>query len=161
MNRAATTPAARGAAERIGLWAGPALFVGLLLLPAPAGLDAIGWRTAALAALMATWWMTEAIPIPATALLPVALAPALGIGDLRSIAAPYANPLIFLFLGGFLVALAMERWRLHERLALHVLRRAGSGPRALVAGFMLASAGLSMWISNTATAMLMLPIATS
>jgi sodium-dependent dicarboxylate transporter 2/3/5 len=118
----------------------------------------VGWRTAAVAVLMATWWMTEAIPIPATALLPLPLFPILGILDMPSAAAPYANELIFLFLGGFLIAVAMERWGLHRRIALSIITRIGTTPGRLVLGFMVATAFLSMWISNTATATMMLPI---
>lgn len=110
---------------------------------------------------MAVWWMTEAIPIPATALLPLVLFPVLGIADERSAAAPYANPLIFLFLGGFLIAIAMERWQLHRRLALNIIRILGTRPHALVAGFTVAGAFLSMWVSNTATVLMMLPIGLS
>ena len=111
--------------------------------------------------LMAIWWMTEAIPISATALLPLALFPLLGIADIRATAAPYANPLIFLFLGGFLIAAGMERWNLHRRLALRIIAMMGPRPYAILAGFMIASAFLSMWVSNTATALMMLPIGLS
>lgn len=145
----------------IGLLAGPAAAAALLALPAPAGLDPAGWRCAAVAALMAVWWITEAIPIPATALLPLATFPVLGIADIQAAAAPYANPIIFLFMGGFLLALAMQRWELHRRLALTILTLVGTGPRRILLGFVLATGLLSMWVSNTATAMLMLPIAVS
>ncbi|MDT8388871.1 MAG: SLC13 family permease, partial [Thiogranum sp.] len=110
---------------------------------------------------MAVWWVTEAVPIPVTALLPVALLPLLGMMDITSAAAPYANPLIFLFLGGFMIAAALQRWNLHRRIALHILGLAGHSLDRLVAGFMAATAGLSMWVSNTATAALMLPIGIS
>ncbi|MEM6793384.1 MAG: SLC13 family permease [Acidobacteriota bacterium] len=150
-----------GRRQRWGLWAGLALFALMLAMEPPAGLGAAGWRTAAVTALMAIWWMSEAIPIPATSLVPLALFPLLGVGGAREVAAPYANPLIFLFMGGFLIALAMERWRLHRRLALLILRAVGTRPRQVIGGFMLASAGLSMWISNTATAMMMMPIGLS
>ena len=138
--------------------AGGAAFFLLLLLDPPAGLEPAAWRTAAVAVLMAVWWMTEAIPIPATALLPLVLFPLLGVLPMDGAAAPYANDLIFLFLGGFLLAAAMERWGLHERIALGIVASAGTGPERLVLGFMLATAFLSMWISNTATAAMMLPI---
>lgn len=111
--------------------------------------------------LMATWWTTEAIPIPATSLIPLVLFPVLGVGSIGEAAAPFANPVIFLFMGGFMIAQAMERWELHRRIALAVISRAGSSPGRLVAGFMVASAFLSMWVSNTAVAVLMLPIALS
>jgi sodium-dependent dicarboxylate transporter 2/3/5 len=118
-------------------------------------------HVAAVGVLMAVWWITEAIPIPATALFPLALFPLLGAGTIRDAASPYANPLIFLFMGGFMLALAMQRWGLHRRIALHIIRRMGSQPTSIVAGFMLSSAFLSMWVSNTATAMMMLPIGLS
>jgi len=145
-------------AQRIGLVAGLVLFGVLLLLPAPAGLEPVGWRTAAVAALMAVWWLTEAIPIPATALLPLALFPTLGILSAADAAAPYAQELIFLFMGGFMIAAAMEKWDLHRRIALNVMAATGTSPSRLILGFMLATAFLSMWISNTATAAMMLPV---
>ena len=148
-------------APRLGLFAGPALFALLLALPAPEGLSAAGWRAAAVGVLMAVWWMTEALPIAATALLPIVLFPLLGVTEVGSAASPYAHPLIFLFLGGFLIALGMQRWDLHRRIALTIIAAVGTRPRRLVGGFMAASAFLSMWISNTATAMMMLPIGTS
>jgi sodium-dependent dicarboxylate transporter 2/3/5 len=110
---------------------------------------------------MAILWITEAIPIPATGLLPLALFPLLGIGSMEATGAPYANPIIFLFLGGFLLAASMERWGLHRRLALTIIRRAGTAPRRLVAGFLASAALLSMWISNTAATLLLLPIGLS
>ena len=110
---------------------------------------------------MAIWWMTEAIPVYATALLPLALFPAGGAASMREAAAPYAHELIFLFMGGFVIALSMRRWGLHRRFALTVVRRAGAEPHRMVGGFMLVTAIISMWVSNTATAMMMLPIATS
>ena len=146
-------------AQRIGLFAGGAAFLVMLALPAPAGLSQEGWRTAAVAVLMAVWWMTEALPIPATALLPLALFPALGVLTGSAASAPYANELIFLFMGGFFIAVTMEKWGLHKRIALRIMSWVGTGPHRLVLGFMLATAFLSMWISNTATAAMMLPIA--
>jgi len=143
---------------RIGLVAGPAVALAMGLAPPPAGLDPAGWHTAAIAIWMAIWWMSEAVPLAATALLPVALFPLAGIAPVATAAAPYANPLIFLFLGGFIIARAMARWQLHRRLAWGVLRSVGTGPAAIVAGVMITTAFLSMWISNTATAMVMLPI---
>ena len=159
--RGGERPARPPLRARAGRWAGLAVAAAMLLAPPPAGLDAAGWRTAAVGLLMALWWMTEALPIPVTALLPLVLFPLLGVAGVDAAAAPYAHPLIFLFLGGFLIALALERWRLHRRIALSVVRLLGARPVRLVAGFMTASALLSMWISNTATAMLMLPIGLS
>lgn len=115
--------------------------------------------TAAVALLMAVWWITEAVPIAATALLPVVLFPLLGVISGRAVAAQYFNHVIFLFLGGFIVALAMERWDLHRRIALRVLLLFGAVPSRILLGFMVATAFLSMWISNTATTMMMVTIA--
>jgi sodium-dependent dicarboxylate transporter 2/3/5 len=147
--------------QRVGLIAGPVVFAAALLTPPPTGLSAGGWQTAAVALLMAIWWITEAVPIPVTALLPLIVLPVLGVGTIRETAAPYANPIIFLFLGGFMLAAALERSGLHRRFALAILRIAGGTPSRLVAGFMIATAFLSMWVSNTATTMMMLPIALS
>lgn len=150
-----------GARYTAGLILGLVLFVVMLLLPPPAGMTLPAWRTAAVGALMAIWWVTEAIPIPATALIPVALFPILGILNVDKAAAPYANPIIALFLGGFLLAQSMQQWMLHRRIALGVLSLVGARPDRLVAGFMIATAFLSAWISNTATAVMMLPIGLS
>ncbi len=117
--------------------------------------------TAAVATLMASWWLSEAIPIPATALLPIALLPILGGASIKQATAPYGHYLIFLFLGGFILSLAMERWGLHRRIALKTLSLVGTRPDRMVGGFMLTTAGLSMWVSNTATTIMMLPIALS
>jgi sodium-dependent dicarboxylate transporter 2/3/5 len=145
-------------AQRLGLLLGASVFVVALLVPPPGGLTVPGWRTAAVAVLMATWWMTEAIPIEATALLPLALFPTLGVLDASAASEPYANELIFLFMGGFFLAVTMEKWGLHKRIALRIMSAVGTSPNRLVLGFMLATAFLSMWISNTATAAMMLPI---
>jgi solute carrier family 13 (sodium-dependent dicarboxylate transporter), member 2/3/5 len=150
-----------GARQWAGWIIGPAALALTLLAPAPEGLSEAGWRTAGAAALMAVFWITEPIPIPATALLTLVLFPALGLGDIRETAAPFANPIIFLFLGGFLIALAMQRWRLHRRVAIALIGLLGTRPPAIVAGFLLSSALVSMWVSNTATALMMLPIALS
>jgi len=141
-----------------GLLGGGIAFAVLLLLPAPGGLSPEGWRTAAVGVLMAVWWMTEAIPIPATALVPLVAFPFLGVLEMSGAAEPYANELIFLFMGGFLLAFTIERWGLHKRIALGIISAVGTGPRKLILGFMLATAFLSMWISNTATTAMMLPI---
>jgi solute carrier family 13 (sodium-dependent dicarboxylate transporter), member 2/3/5 len=150
-----------GSAQRVGAVLGPVLFLAILLMPAPEGLSPEGWRTAAVVTLMATWWMTEAIPISATALLPLVLFPLLGVETITATAAPYAHPMIFLFMGGFIIALGMQRWNLHRRIALNIIRAIGTRPHGIIGGFMVSSAVLSMWVSNTATAMMMLPIAIS
>ncbi len=151
----------QGPTRGLGLVVGAALFALMLLAPAPAGLDPAAWRAAAVAVLMALWWITEAIPIPATALLPLVLFPLLGITEIGPTAAPYAHRLVFLFLGGFMIALAMQRWNLHRRIALLLIGLFGRRPAGIVAGFMLATALLSMWVSNTATTLMMLPIGLS
>lgn len=145
----------------VGLALGPLAALILVLFPAPEGLEPSGWYTAAIGLWMAVWWITEAIPIAATALLPLVLFPMVGAGSIDETASPYANPLIFLFLGGFLIALAMQRWNLHRRIALKTISGIGTTPTAIVIGFMTASAFLSMWVSNTATAMMMMPIGLS
>lgn len=117
--------------------------------------------TAAVGAWMAVWWMTEAISVYATALLPLALFPLLGAASIRETAAPYGHELIFLFLGGFVLALALEHWGVHRRLALHVLTRVGTRPTRMVAAFMAISAFVSMWVTNTATTIMLLPVALS
>jgi solute carrier family 13 (sodium-dependent dicarboxylate transporter), member 2/3/5 len=145
----------------IGLALAVALFVLILILPAPEGLEAMGWRVAAVAVLMAVLWLTEALPIPVTALLPLILFPLLDVRSMDEAASPYAHPLVFLFLGGFIIALAIERWNLHRRIALTVIHAIGAREDLQVAGFMLATAALSMWVSNTATTVMMLPVALS
>ncbi len=116
---------------------------------------------AALATLMAVWWMTEALPLPVTSLLPIVLLPLLTGHSVAEAAAPYANPIVFLFLGGFLVAIAMQKVELHRRIALLTLRAVGTHPRQIILGMMISTAFLSMWVSNTATTLMMLPIALS
>ena len=143
------------------LLGGPSVSFALLIASPPDGLSTKGWAIAAIALWMAIWWMTEAIPLAATALLPLVLFPMLGIDDLSSISQSYAHPLVFLFLGGFLLARAVTVWGLDRRIALQVLHLCGPGPRRIMAGIMLVTAFLSMWVSNTATAMMMLPIALS
>ncbi|MGQ0735837.1 MAG: SLC13 family permease [Acidobacteriota bacterium] len=157
----ASVKGAYGLRQRTGWILGPGLLLLTLVLPPPSGLSIEGWRTAGAASLMAVFWIAEPIPIPATALLPLVLFPALGLGDIRESAGPFANPIIFLFLGGFLLALGMQRWGLHKRVAIGLIATIGTRPSRIVAGFLLASALVSMWVSNTATALMMLPIAMS
>lgn len=123
--------------------------------------DPVAGRAGAVMALMAAWWLTEALPLAATALVPLVLLPGLGVMTPKGAAAPYADRVIFLFMGGFMLAAAMERSGLHVRIAMRTVRLIGVSPSRIVAGFMIATAMLSMWVSNTATAMMMLPIATS
>ena len=156
--------------RRAGLVAGPVLAAACFLLlpetystgaPTRAEFTVAGRATLAMVAWMATWWMTEAVDIEVTALLPVTLFPLLGIAPVAKAAAPYASDVIFLFLGGFILGLAIERWGLGRRIAFFTLRLTGTRPAAMTAGFMLATAFLSMWISNTACAAMMVPIAMS
>jgi solute carrier family 13 (sodium-dependent dicarboxylate transporter), member 2/3/5 len=147
--------------QQIGFLLGPLLALAILFTPHPETIPTVAWRTAAVVVLMATWWSTEAIPVPATSLLPVVLFPLLDISTVAAATRPYASPVIFLLLGGFMLALALERWQLHRRLALMILVRTGDRPDAIVFGFMLATALLSMWVSNSATTMMMIPIALS
>ncbi|MEM7328608.1 MAG: SLC13 family permease [Pseudomonadota bacterium] len=148
-------------ARRIGLWLGPAAASIMLLIGAPEGLGFSAWATGALMVWMAVWWATEPIPIPVTSLLPLVLIPLIGAGTAREAAAGYSSPIVMLLLGGFIIALGIERWGLHKRIALNIVARVGSHPAALIFGFMLATALLSMWISNTATTLMMVPIALS
>ena len=145
----------------VGLILGPALAALMMLSGPPQGLSDAGWMTACAGILMAVWWATEAVPIAVTALLPIVLFPLLGIATIQDTTAPYANKVIYLFLGGFIVAFAMQRWNLHRRIALNVLQHVGGNGRSLIGGFMLASAVTSMWVMNTSTTMMMLPIAIS
>jgi len=147
----------------IGRIGGPLLALGVYwwLLGSQDGLSHAGRATAAIGCLMATLWLTEALPLAVTALLPIVLFPLADVASIREAAAPYAREYIFLFMGGFMLGLAMERWNLQRRIALLTVRAAGTTPARLVGGFMAASALLSMWISNTATTIMMLPIGLS
>ena len=146
-----------GTGRTIGLWLGLAAFLFLMAFPVdPANVPAS--RLAAVALLMAIWWVSDAIPLFATALLPLILYPVLGIMSGRATAPVYFNSTIVLFIGGFMIALTMEKWDLHKRIALNIIHAVGGGPTRIVLGFMLAAAFLSMWISNTATAVMMVPI---
>jgi sodium-dependent dicarboxylate transporter 2/3/5 len=132
-----------------------------MLAARPAGFEPAAWHTAIVGVVMAILWITEAIPISVTALLPLALLPIFGVGDIEAAASPYANSVIFLFMGGFMLAKAMERWRLHQRVALWTMLAVGTRPRQMVAGIMAATGFISMWVSNTATTVMMLPIGIS
>jgi sodium-dependent dicarboxylate transporter 2/3/5 len=143
----------------IALVAGLAVFVAILLMPLAEGMSESGQRMLAVVALMAIWWVGEGTSLAVTALLPLVLFPLLGIMRSKQVAPNYANHLIFLFLGGFMIALAMEKWNFHKRLALWIINAMGTDPKRIVLGFMIATAFLSMWISNTASTMMMLPVA--
>jgi sodium-dependent dicarboxylate transporter 2/3/5 len=145
--------------RRVALGIGPLLFLAALMLPPPGELTEAAWRVAGLAGWMAVWWLSAVVPLEATALLPLVVLPLAGTREFAAVAVHYADPIIFLFLGGFLIAAALERWGLHRRFAAAALRTAGTDPRRIVLAFLLATAFLSMWISNTATAVMMLPIA--
>ncbi|WP_300015482.1 DASS family sodium-coupled anion symporter [Pseudonocardia sp.] len=132
-----------------------------LALGSATGLEPAGRTVAAIGVLMAVWWMTEAIPLSATALVPIVAFPAFGVLSVGDATAPYASDIVFLFMGGFLIAIAMQKWNLHRRIALLTLRAVGTHPRRIVLGMMIATAFLSMWVSNTATTLMMLPIALS
>lgn len=144
-----------------GLMLGPLLTVVLLLLPTPEAMPEAAWRMVAITSWMVIWWLTEAVPLPATAMLPLVLMPLLGVQEMKPTAANYAHPLIFLFLGGFLLAAAMQRAGLHRRIALYIVTAVGTTPSRIVLGFMLATGFLSMWISNTATAIMMFAVGLS
>ncbi|MEL7309641.1 MAG: SLC13 family permease, partial [Pseudomonadota bacterium] len=140
---------------------GPLVMLLTCLIDPPAGMSVPALRTAGLAFWMASWWVSEVVPIPATSLLPLVISPLADIAAIKGVASPYAHPLIFLFLGGFLISIAMERWGLHKRIALNTMLRAGTKPSLQILAMMLVTAFLSMWMSNTATAVMMLPIAMS
>ncbi len=145
-------------ASKIGLSLAPIVFIIMLLIPAPEGMSVEAWRVAAVTVLIAIWWITEAIPIPITALIPIILYPILDIMPTSAVTSSYANSTIYLFIGGFFIAVAMERWGLHRRIALHTIKLVGASPSKMTLGFMIATAFISMWVSNTATAMMMVPI---
>ena len=187
---ASAQPAVIPTRSRIGLWLGPAVFVFMLLFVELDPANPLVTRMAAVILLMAIWWITEAIPLSATALLPIVLFPVLGIMRGRelpagnridldaavvsdgfsvsdfdvifpNVANQYMDWIILLFMGGFIIAVAVEKWNLHKRIALHTLRLIGGQPHRLVLGFMVATGFLSMWLSNTATALMMMPMGMS
>ena len=145
----------------LGLVLGVIVFFFIAISDPCFGMPAEAWKCLAIVLLMVIWWASEAVPLPVTALLPMILIPLFGLGTVKSATAPYANPTIYLFFGGFLLGLAMEKWNLHKRIALNILARVGSNPKKQIAGFMIATGFISMWVSNTATAIMMLPIGIS
>jgi sodium-dependent dicarboxylate transporter 2/3/5 len=144
-----------------GFLAGPIAFLLVNSLVSPEFISPGANKVLGVATWMIVWWITEAAPVPITALLPLILFPFLGVMKMSEAAAPYANPIIFLFMGGFMIALGLEKHRLHERIALNLIRITGTSGNGIILGFMIATGFISMWISNTATAMMMLPIAIS
>ena len=142
----------------IGLILGPLLFLAIMIFVDAEGLSFEAKCILASTAWMAVWWVTECVPISVTALLPIVLFPLTGGMDLATTTAAYGHKLVFLFVGGFLIALAIEKWHLHKRLALNIIRVTGSNKSRVILGFMLATAFLSMWISNTATSIMILPV---
>ena len=158
MSASPTAPAPARSTRTLALFAGPAVFLVLWIFP-PGGLAGASAGVLAVGTWMAIWWITECLPLAVTALLPIAVFPLLGVMTVRQATAPFANEVVFLYLGGFLIAAALQHWRAHERIALAVIGRVGTDSRRLVLGVMLATAFVSMWISNTATAAMMYPIA--
>lgn len=153
-------PPRKSNSQIIGLWLGPALFFLILFFISPEGMPREALAVLASTTWVATWWITEAMPIPATSLLPIILFPLSG-GLTSGVTSAYADSTIFLFLGGFIIALTLEKWNLHQRIALNILLLVGTSTQRIVLGFMVATGFISMWISNTAAAMMMLPIALS
>lgn len=145
--------------QKIGLGLGPLLFFAIMFLFPAEGLSKEGIGVLATTVWIATWWITEALPIPVTSLLPILLFPSLGVVEANQVTLPYADSIIFLFIGGFTLAIAIEKWNLHRRIAMGIISIMGTNTERLVLGFILATGFLSMWISNTATAMMMVPIA--
>lgn len=147
--------------QKIGLLLGPAAML-LMYLMGPAGdLSPRAWLAAGATIWIAIWWATEAVPIPITALLPLVLFPLFKIETLSEISRTYTSPVVYLLIGGFILALGLQRWSLHRRIALYILSHVGSTPATVVWGFMMVTALLSMWVSNTATTLMMIPIALS
>ena len=144
-----------------GIITGLLILLSFIFSEPPVGLNRIAWLTAGVAMLMTVWWITEAVPIYITGLMPLVLFPLLEAFDIKTVSASYAHPLVLLFLGGFIIASAMESSGLHKRIALKILGLSGTSPSKIIAGFMFTTAMLSMWVSNTASTVMMLPIAMS
>lgn len=145
-------------AQLIGLIIGPVLFILIKLFVSPAEMTSDANTVLATIAWIATWWVTEALPIPITSLLPLLVFPLAGVMETGEVSASYGDSLIFLFAGSFLIALSMEKWNLHKRVALSIIAFVGSNPSTIILGFMIATGFISMWISNTATTLMMVPI---
>lgn len=147
--------------QLLGLILGLGFFFTILALPAPEAIGDKGWSVFAVIGLMLTWWVAESVPIPVTALTPIITFPLLDLMPIKQVTSTYGHPIVFLFLGGFLIAVAMQKWQLHIRIALYIVRLTGTKATGILGGFMIATAFLSMWVSNTATTIMMLPIALS
>lgn len=145
-------------AKKIGLWLGPLLFILIYFFLKPEGMPQPAIAVTAVTVWIAVWWVTEAIPLAATSLLPIILFPLLGILDTKQTARSYGDEIVFLYIGGFLIAIAIEKTGLHQRIALNIIRGMGTRLNMIILGFMLSTGFISMWISNTATAIMMLPI---
>lgn len=145
--------------QRVGFWLGAGLFSLMLALPAPESLSVEGWRVAAVTVLIGCWWFTEAVPVTLTGSLPFLLLPLLGVSKADAIAGQYMSPVLFLILGGTLIGAAFEKWNLHRRVALFVVSHANPEPRSLLFAVMAVTAVVSMWVNNSATTVMMLPIA--
>ena len=146
--------------KQMGFVAGPLLFLFFLFAPFEI-YSPIAQKVIAVAAWMVIWWVTEAVSISVTALIPLTLFPILGVMDMKTVAESYGSPIVFLFFGGFILALALEKVNLHKRIALNIIKLTGTSADNIILGFMIATASLSMWISNTASTVVMLPIAIS
>lgn len=148
--------------QNVGLFLGPAIFFLMMLFDSSQTImDPSAWRVAAVGLWMAAWWATEAVSVPATAFLPMVMFPFLEVASIAETTRHYANPIIYLFLGAFILAIAIEKWQLHKRIALTILSLTGTDGKFLIAGFMVVAALLSMWMTNTSTTMMLLPIALS
>jgi sodium-dependent dicarboxylate transporter 2/3/5 len=145
-------------ASTIGLFLGPLAFISILFFATPDDLSPEGVAMMAATSWVAIWWITEAVPIAATSLLPLVLFPLLGVMGIKDTSVAYADPMVLLYMGGFMIAVTIEKWNLHKRIALAIISVIGTDLKRIILGFMVATAFLSMWISNTATALMMLPI---
>ncbi len=149
------------ALKRLAIFSGPVLFISLQIIGKPSTMSEAAFAVLGVTLWMALWWVTEAIPISVTALLPIILFPLTGALDIETTTAAFGHKYVFLYLGGFMLAVAIEKWNLHKRIALSIIHLIGTNIKLIILGFMVATAFLSMWISNTATSVMMLPIGTA
>lgn len=162
MSDATRVPDADVEVTPLRLWRlalGPLAFLTTLLVPTPEGFSSVAWPVLGLALWMALWWALEAVPLAATSMLPLVIVPLVGVPNAAVVLGEYASSSVMLLLGGFVLALGMERWGLHRRIAFHIMARVGSEPRRLILGVMISTAFISMWVSNTSSALMMLPVA--